>query len=522
VAVFKKLRIPDVPGTPTMGEAAGEWIFDIVATIFGAFDQATAARMIRGLFLLVPKKNAKTTYGAAITVTAAVLNQRPRAELLMTAPSHEIADKAFAQASGMIALDDEGYLQKRFKVRDHIKTISDLKTKANLKIKTFDASIVTGSVPAFALIDEVHLLGRDPQAEAIIAQLKGGMVSVPEGFWAMITTQSFKDPAGAFKSELKIARSIRDGDIATKGLRTLPILYEFSEEQQKDRDFWQNPANWPRLTPNLGRSITVPGILELRDESLVKGEEAVRIWASQHLNVEIGLGLHSDRWAGADHWEGRADKTVDLAELIRRCVVIVVGADGGGLDDLLGMAVLGRDASGKRLLWNKAWAHKGVLERRKSEAARLRDFEREGDLAVVDKMEDAFADMAKLIDQVKASGKLGGVAVDPAGVKHIMAALDTIGIPEAVGISQGWKLSGAIKDVEIGLADGTLTHAGQPMMAWCVSNAKAEAKGNAITITKQVAGSAKIDPLVATFIAESLMGTNPQPPVVIDVEAMIA
>lgn len=503
-----------------MAEAAGEWIFDIVGTIFGAFDQATAARMIRGLFLLVPKKNAKTTYGAAITLTAAVLNQRPRAELLMTAPSHEIADKAFAQARGMIELDDEGYLQKRFKVRDHIKTIADLRTKANVKIKTFDASIVTGTVPAFALIDEVHLLGRDPQAEAIIAQLKGGMVSVPEGFWAMITTQSFRDPAGAFKSELKIARGIRDGSI--KGLRTLPVLYEFSEKQQKDRDFWQDPANWSRLTPNLGRSITVPGILELRDEAVIKGEEAVRIWASQHLNVEIGLGLHSERWAGADHWEHRADKTIDLAELIKRCVVIVVGADGGGLDDLLGMAVLGRDANGKRLLWNRAWAHQGVLERRKAEAARLRDFEREGALVVVEKMEDAFTDMASLIDQVKASGKLGGVAVDPAGVKHIMAALDTIGIPEAVGISQGWKLSGAIKDVEIGLADGTLTHAGQPMMAWCVGNAKAEARGNAITITKQVAGSAKIDPLVATFIAESLLSTNPQPAVPVDVGAMIA
>jgi phage terminase large subunit-like protein len=46
-------------------------------------------------------------------------------------------------------------------------------------------------------------------------------------------------------------------------------------------------------------------------------------------------------------------------------------------------------------------------------------------------------------------------------------------------------------------------------MAWVVSNARVEPKGNAIIITKQASGTAKIDPLMAAFNAIALMVTKP-------------
>jgi phage terminase large subunit-like protein len=78
-----------------------------------------------------------------------------------------------------------------------------------------------------------------------------------------------------------------------------------------------------------------------------------------------------------------------------------------------------------------------------------------------------------------------------------------------VGINQGWKLSGAIKTAERKLADRTLVHGGQALMAWAVGNARVKPKGNAIVITKQASGTAKIDPLMAAFNAVAWMSANP-------------
>lgn len=132
-----------------MAEAAGDWFRDIIRAAFGSLDRDTGARHVAEVFVLVPKKNSKTTGAAAIMLTALLMNKRPYGEFLLIGPTQEVADLAFQQVEGMIDADPAGALQKRFKVKDHIKTIVDLRNKARLNIKTFDMRV---------LVDELHVM----------------------------------------------------------------------------------------------------------------------------------------------------------------------------------------------------------------------------------------------------------------------------------------------------------------------------------------------------------------------------
>lgn len=513
VGIFNKLRLYDVTGTPTMGEAGGEWFRQIVWVLFAALDPQTKARLIREIFLLVPKKNNKTTGGALLMLTALLMNERPRAPFLMTAPFQKQANEAFSAAAGAIALDP--VLEKTFHVRDHLKKIVHRTTKAELEILTFDPGMVTGKKVVGGLIDELHVLGKMARASKAMVQLRGGMTPFPEAFLVTITTQSDEAPAGVFKDDLTKAREIRDGK---RQGATLPVLYEFPEAMQRDPSQpWRDPQTWSMVTPNAGLSIAIPTLKADFDDAAAKGEAEVRTWASQHLNVEIGVALHSDRWAGADFWAQAGRTWLTLDALIERCDVAVVGIDGGGLDDLLGLAVIGRDRDTRQWLgWFHAWAHRIVLERRKQIAPQLLDFERDGDLTIVDRPGEDVAAVADVVCRVRDAGLLPeehGIGVDAAGIGDVVDELTSaergITMDQIIGISQGWRLGAAIKTAERRLAGGELLHGARPLMAWCAGNAKVEARANGILVTKQASGTAKIDPLMALFNAVDLMSRNP-------------
>ncbi|WP_198589077.1 terminase large subunit, partial [Escherichia coli] len=254
LAIFKQLRIVDAPGSPTFGESCAPWVFDLVAALFGSYDAQTGVRHIKEVFILIPKKNSKSTLAAGIMMTALLLNWRQAAGYTILAPTVEVAANAF-------------------------------------------------------------------------------------------------NPA----------RDVRDGKIHDPHF--LPVIFEHPPEMVESGAnlLMENLA---MVNPNLGYSVDEAFLYREYRKAREAGEETFRGFMSKHANVEIGLALRSDRWAGADFWEEQG-RCISLDDILRRADVVTVGIDGGGLDDLLGMYVTGRDRETREWLgWGHAWVHETAVVRR--------------------------------------------------------------------------------------------------------------------------------------------------------------
>lgn len=509
MAIFEGLRLVDVLGHPTIGEVSRPWVLEYAATLFGSLDPETGRRAIRDFGLLIAKKNGKSTLAAAIMLTLLLRNWRDEAEALIVAPTIEVANNSFGPAAAMVREDPE--LRDLLHVQHHVRTITHRVTRAALKVVAAEAETVSGKKASWVLVDELWQFGLRGDAENMLREATGGLASRPEGCVIYLSTQSDKAPAGIFAQKLAEYRDVRDGKIADP--KTLPVIFEFPPEMVEDGSY-REPANWYIPNPSLGGSVDRTWLEDQAAKAERAGEASWIGFAAKHLNVEIGVALRADGWAGAPYWAAGVDPELTFKSILERSEVVAVGIDGGGLDDLLGIYVIGREIkTGRWLGWGHAFVSPQGEERRKGNAAVYENFKADGDLELVALPED-IAGIVGIVLRVKDAGLLDMVGVDTVGLGAITQALGDIGVTEGdkllIGVRQGIGLMGATKTVERKLVDGTFRHSGGRMMAWCVGNLKIVPTPTAMRLARDESGLGKIDPAAAMFDAAQLMARNPE------------
>lgn len=507
--IFCSLKLVDVVGEPTIGEVAEPWILEFVAVIFGSYDPETKKRYLRYFYLLISKKNSKSSYAAAIMLTALVLNSRKQGKLYIVAPTKTVADNSFIPICGMIDADER--LKSILKYSGTSRKITHLKTDATLEVIAAEGDAVTGIKGIYVLFEEIHEFGKRANAHRIFREAEGGQKTFQEGFVIYLTTHSSEEPTGIHKEKLDYARAVLNGDIEDNTF--LPVLYEMPRsyiEAEKHLD----PQNWYITNPNLGKSVHLEDLVVDYNKAQFAGDEQVIDFLAKHVNVEVGMSLAHNGWVGASYWED-ASRVFTLDELLEKSEVLTVGVDGGGLEDLLGYAVLGRLPNKKWWLWGRAWCHQILLKRHKQIITKLEEFENDGHLTIIKDSEsgkDAL-EAAALTKRVFDTGKLFGVGFDNNKKDLLVSSFVDAGIPEDVmyGIPQGYKLHPHVLTVERGLAGGSFIPCEQSLMRWCVGNAKEKQKDTTKLIVK-MRPHLKIDPLIGAYNATALMNTNPEPP----------
>ncbi len=538
--IFKSLQVVDVAGRPPFGDIGREWVFDFVRAVFGAYDVECGRRLIQYFLLLISKKNGKSTLAAAIMITALIRNWRESGEFYILAPTKEIADNSYTPAADMVR--SHPVISSILKPSAG-RVIEHRNTGAFLKVVAADSETVSGKKTIGLLVDEVWLFGKRSGAANMLIEAEGGLASRPEGFVIYLSTHSDAPPQGVFKEKLEEFRAVRDGKVIDP--KKLPVLYEFPERLLKDNEF-ADRKYWHITNPNLGASVDPDYIAGKIAEARRSGRAQLASVFAKHLNVPIGQGLSADGWAGAELWDRRANPKLTLEEILDRCEVVTIGIDGGGLDDLLGLAVIGRERETKRWL---AWGHALVstigVGRRKANANDYVAFKKAGELTVfkfdldIADLSDGDEDLQELtadalpaekspegwtpdvaqvvaiIKNIHDRGLLAQVGVDAMGIGTIVDALAQVGITQdenlLLGVRQGIGLMGAFKTVERKLADGSFAHNGGPLLAWNVGNLKLIQTPSAVRVAREESGLGKVDVAMALFNAAALMAANPEP-----------
>lgn len=558
--VYRDLILVDVAGRPTMQQACLPWAFDLPRALFGSYDPDSGRRLIRYYFEFVAKKNSKSTRAAGIMVTALIRNWRESGEFYILAPTKEIADNSYIPARDMVNADPG---LKAILKPSAGRVIEHRNTGAFLKVVAADSETVTGKKTIGLFVDELWLFGYRAAAETMLNEIEGGLASRPEGFVIYNSTQSNRPPAGVFEQKLSRFRDIRDGKLIDP--TSLPLLHEFPKELITSGAY-KKPENWYIPNPNLTKSVDVEYIRHKLEEATRAGKASVVDIEAKHLNVQVGMAHRADGWAGALVWDRGVEKKPDgspyasgewLEEILRRCEVVTVGLDGGGLDDLLGVAIIGRERETQRWL---GWAHGFVstigVERRKANAPEYVKFLRAGELTVFrfaaddaglspdadndeassqkDESQEAVYELVAaaiepdptpgalppdirfvvdLVKRIRDLGLLAQVGVDAAGIGAIVDALAEIEITQDSetldAVRQGIGLMGAIKTIERKLSDRSFRHAFQVLLTWCASNLKIIQTPTAMRVARDEAGFGKVDPAMALFNAAHLMSLNP-------------
>ncbi|SFM16760.1 terminase TerL endonuclease subunit [Shimia aestuarii] len=516
-AILNNLRLADVPDQPRMMQAGGEWFFQIAEVIAGSVLKDGKAR-ISDVLIQVPKKNSKTTFGGLLMLSLMLMSPRPRAEFVLIGPTLEIAQLAFNQIAGAIYLDD--HLREILHVREHLKTIEHRTSGCRLSCKAFDMQIATGSRPAAYLLDEAWLL-KGEDAARVIGQLKGGQASIPEGIGITISTQADQAPQGYWKAELTKARAVRDGTATIPGY--LPVMYEPPLDVAADLDRLCQPETWEMVNPNLGKSVDLDWLKASFSMSKAVDKFELQRWLSQHVNAEVTTyAAADDAWGGAEVWDKTSSRSCRFDWICQEAKYLYFGFDGGGGDDLTSLAVIGQFSDdGPWYAATRSWVWPIALERRKSIATQLRDFEKDGDLAVVDVGED-LRQITDIIAAAASAGKFIGCGVDPNGIAADLAnALEDAGVERerVIAVKQGFALRPGWLGLERRARQGQLIHSDQAILSWAVSNTKVDPKSG--LITKKYNGVGKIDPVVALATAAMVVLDSPPKPWVFDVGALV-
>lgn len=466
------------------------WQRYIVRRLFGWKRRDNHTRKFRTLFLFLPRKNGKSTFGAGLALYLLHADGEMGAEVVSAAADAEQADIIFSMAKEMN--DADPLLSRRGK--SFRRSLVVYETGSNYKVISSVAGTKHGKNLHGILFDELHA----QEDRELYDVLRTSVVAREQPLEIYMTTAGY-DPLSICYEVYEYAKKVADGTYDDPTF--MPVIFEAGPE-----DDWTLEATWKKANPNYGVSIS-PTYYETKvKEALNKPafENALRrLHLNQWTNQDVrAISMLKWKECGAkykfekDLWKGRR---------------VWLGLDLSSKNDLTAAALLFNHEN----IWHACvefWCPEDTVKERKAKGKPEFDqWVKQGWLRTCPGGRIEYDYIRKWINETAKQCDLAEVAVDPYNAYQLSTQLEKEDGLEVVHVRQGmFTLSDPTKELISLIGDVQFAHGNNPLLTWCAGYLATEedAAGNLKPSKKK--SKERIDGIAAiiTGMARALVAEN--------------
>ncbi len=477
------------------------WQLFITCSIFGWVSRSTSLRKYSEIYLEIPRKNAKSTWAAAVGLLMVAADGEYGAEVYCGATTERQAMEVFRTALQMVRRSPE--FQRYFGIEFAAKSIYREEDGSRFSVVVGNPG--DGSSPSCYIIDEVH----EHPTWLLIDTARTGMGAREQGILLMITTAGFNlgGPAYAIRGTLQ---KILAGQITDESF--FGVIFTIDAD-----DDWTDEASLRKANPNFGVSV----FAEFLQKELNKALQSAHLqtaFKTKHLNIWGGAAaawmnmeawrkcgdpsLQLQDWMGQPCWEGSdLAAKIDLASRIKLYKRLLTNAKTGAKEThyyCFGRhyVPLATAKDGEHTHYD-AWVERGLMVAHDATEIQLGFIE-----------EEVIREIPRFNFQCLAFDPYSAQQMQQALAKLIRNGEDVvIDIPQTAPM-----LSDPMREIEAAVLSGRFHHTGDPVLEWAISNVIAKpAKGEMIYPDKARPEN-KIDPASALFNAMNRCYTAPVAP----------
>lgn len=421
------------------------WQVFMTACLFGWLRRKDNTRRFRRFLLLVPRKNGKSAWAAAIGLYMLCADNEYGAEIYSGATSEKQAWEVFKPAKLMA--------QKRPQLCNHYGVsvnASNIHILSNgSKFEPMIGDPGDGSSPSLAIVDEYH----EHATNKMFDTMETGMGARDQPLMLVITTagDNIAGPCYMMQDEAqKMLEGSRQDD------ETFAMIYGADAD-----DDWTDTSTLRKANPNMGVSVGEDFLLARQKDAMGSPRKA-GVFKTKHLNIWVQSRA---AYYNVLKFSEAADPSLSIDQFKgQECII---GVDLAEKLDLTAIEYTFRSGDGYTC-FGKYYAPEETIEQPENE--HLRTWR---DMGLLTQIDGAVVDQREILDDIKEDlGRFNvrEVSFDPWRSRQMAVELMELGVHCVEYRGSPSNMNEPMREMDALIAAGKMYHDGNIAFTWMLSN----------------------------------------------------